>query len=295
MVCLLFIAWYLSASVKYPIVTDLDTLQKLAASHHDQHRCRYHWQPGADGVVVTIGDSWTHGLGLGDRHDVDHYGRLISASLDHAWINFGCKGGSNSWCLNILEQIIGFLNQSQHRQGVVIVTLTENGRDVNEGRSRPFDYSIYRDLAFDVTLFDRVLDDVEQEWIQRLQQSRALLDPRFSIVIGMNFCWHQLLFQDIGQIPGIQCLPRTWIECLPGEHVVPRIRTTNLTWPDTLLKYLGYKDTTACKQYILDTEPEILRLFHNLRDRHSYFPQDDPGHPNASAHRIWADALLAVI
>ena len=270
-------------------------MENLAGSHHDDTRCRYHCHDISDRVVVTIGDSWTYGKGLDPWDHRDHYGRLISDRLDHSCLHFGCIGGSNSWSINILAQIIGFLNHSRYQQGTIIVTLTENGRDINEGRSRPFDYSIYRDRPVDLALFHTVLDDVEHEWACRLLQARSLLDPRFSIIIGTNFCWHQKLLLDLDAVPGLVCLPRSWIECLPGDESIPRIRTTNRAWTDTLLDIIDHQDRKVCKDWVLQTESGITQLFASMRSRKKYFPEHDPGHPNAQGHRLWADALLTAI
>jgi hypothetical protein len=211
-------------------------------------------------------------------------------------MNAGCNGGSNSWSINVLEKSADFFNASRYHHGTLIITLTENGRDVNEGKSRPFDYSIYKDREIDLELFDTVLDDCEDEWIQRLSDVRTELDPRFEIIIGTNFCWHDRLFSALsGTKRGIRLLPNTWIECLSSSIRPPRIRTTNTVWPKTLLQILGIAQDNIYKQWIVNEEPKISRLVDSMAKLPEYFCEHDTGHPNSAGHEIWARQILSVI
>lgn len=277
-------------------MADLKILQDLVGHHHDDQRCRYHWVAGSDRVVVTIGDSYTYGAGLEPRDGIDHYGARVADDLGHDWINAGCRGGSNSWSINVLSQMTDFLNASYPAGGIIVVTLTENGRDVNEGRSRPFDYiSAYQDHPRDLSLFPRVLADIENEWIQRITDVRDRLDQRFSIILGSNFCWHQRCHDVLGNTPGITYLSRSWLECFPGVVEIPRVTTVNQVWSQTLSSILRIVDTELHKRWLLEIAPATSSLFVALESRGEYFCPHDPGHPNAMGHRIWANEILSAI
>jgi hypothetical protein len=280
-------------------MSNLDILQKLAGDQHDDQRCRYHWISVSNQAIITIGDSYTYGI-LEPRDGPDHYGETISKKLGIDWINADHRGCSNSWSINILSQIVEWLNQSKYINGSVVITLTENGRDIIEGRARQFDYSIYKDVPINLDFFHLVLNDVENEWVYRLSDIRDRLDKRFKIIIGNNFCWHQKLFEKLHTVSEIKCLPRTWIECIPGPDKIPRIRTTNTSWPQALIDIFrqgNYKNSLlephVLKDWLLEVQPDIAKLSKSLAERQNYFCTYEKGHPNALGHAIWADEIIA--
>lgn len=271
-----------------------DQILKLAGHHHDPERCQYYWkQKNSPNLIATIGDSFTKGSGLEPWEWRDLYGVQLADKQNCDWINAGCGGGSNSWSLNFLDNLVNFLNDSRYHQGTVILTLTENGRDIMEGKSRVFDYrGSYAHLSVDKDLLERVLDDIELEWASRILDIRARLDKRFRILIGNNFAWHETLHDSLRDQENIKVLEHNWLTLLPGTVDVPMIRSTILSQcMEELLSIIGSNITDAYKKWILDQSQDISQLYKSMTDRKIFFCDHDPGHPNVHGHRIWSEYL----
>jgi len=165
----------------------------------------YHDCPGKDRLVITAGDSWTYGDTLPDRLN-QVYGRLVSKSLDADWINIGSRGRSNSWFLKSL-QYLAPLVKDHYKEVVVIVTMTENGRDVETGYTFPFDYhALFAQIGDQPAFYDAVLDSAEAYWIQQLQNIQK---SGCRVIVGHNFAWHNL-----NTMSEITILRDNWIEKL---------------------------------------------------------------------------------
>jgi hypothetical protein len=249
-----------------------------------------------DTLVVTIGDSWTWGDSLEKRLD-EVYGKLLSTHYDADWINIGGCGYSNSWILLCAHLIAGQSDElAKYKQVVFVITLTENGRDIQGYSSRPFDYiSAYRELAGSTKLYDRALTDIEDEWYKNIVELGNLVGENTKIVLGQNFVWHS----DLAVVahPNIIVLEDNWIEVLADYQKMHRPVRTNLVtgWIfdsiNTINGILNIKNTTPFKSWSLpyiDLANQVNEWL-NLSDLNN---KKASKHPRALGHRIWADYII---
>lgn len=249
-----------------------------------------------DTLVVTIGDSWTWGDSLEKRLD-EVYGKLLSTHYDADWVNIGGCGYSNSWVLRhaqlIADQAEALLN---YKKVIFVITLTENGRDIQGYSARPFDYiSAYRHLAGSIDLYDCVLKDVEKEWYDNIIKLGDSVGPNAKIVIGQNFVWHNKIANITH--PRIIVLSDNWIEILSDYQQLGRpIRTTLVTgWIfDTVAvinSILNIKVTTPFKTWSLPYI-NLANQVNEWFDTSNLNNKKASKHPKALGHQIWADYII---
>lgn len=256
----------------------------------------YYWIDRAStDVLLCLGESWTQGHGLGARQYSDVFGAVLSKQLNCDWINGSCNGGSNSWMLNNFEMLLDFLNHSNYQQGTVILTFTEHGRDIRDYQSRPFDYiSAYNTVPHNVEFYNLVLDDVEQQWIQRLDVLRQKLHARFRIVVGCNFVWHNYLAEFCQSHPRITWVNQSWLELLAqdcNKVPPPRVRLTNIESLSTVNSILAISDSQMYKKWFIENSHDSSEVVNWMRNTLDFFESHDPGHPNARGHMIWSNTI----
>ena len=243
-------------------------------------------------VLCCIGDSWTRGWGLSD-YQTQSFGSLVSQQLEWAWLNAGGSGFSNSWQLNNFELITDYLNASSYDSGAVVLTLTENGRDITDYSSRRFDYiSAYQLLPNDDQLYELILDDIEREWTERLIDISNRLDTRFKIVVGTNFVTHLHLNQRLDQQTRIQRIQSSWIELL-GCPVQTRLISINHL--DTVSGILNLSNALGLKHWTVKNSQGAIDIKEYMATNTQYFDPHDQLHPNQAGHRIWAKQIIEVL
>lgn len=267
---------------------------------YNHFHCDY---TGSDAVLMCVGDSWTKGTGLDLHSDQFRLEKIFGSQLNHKlgtldFLNLGGNGQSNSWCMTQMEFVMEWMNRSDYKTGYVIITFTENGRDVKNYSHRKFDYiAAYGHLCIEQSFYDQMLDDIEQEWITRLQDFRRNLHQRFHIICGQNFIWHERLFRETS-MPGIHWVPNSWVEHLAdrsGKSPPPRTRMTSLNQIEVVNSILSIGDLEPWYQWFLrniDAATEVLAW---MGDTPEYFEKHDLGHPNSEAHTVWADVLFATV
>jgi lysophospholipase L1-like esterase len=250
-------------------------------------------------LLICVGDSWTKGAGMevhGDQFRLKHiFGKLVSDRLESDFLNMGGGGHSNSWCMTQMELLLDRINRSDYQKGYLVFTFTENGRDVKTYSHRRFDYiSAYGHLAHDLSLYDRVLDDIEQEWIDRLVIFRKNLHPRFQVICGQNFIWNERIVRETEKIDGIHWIKNNWIEHLAmhlGKSAPARTRIVGLHHIETINTILNLTDLSAWKEWFLKHAEDVRSVTVWLAETHEFFDKHDIAHPNAAGHSIWADAV----
>jgi len=251
----------------------------------------YHDCSGKDCLVITAGDSWTYGVSLGEQRLNSVYGRLVSRKLDADWINIGSRGRSNSWILKSL-QYLAPLVASHYQEVVVIVTMTENGRDIETSYTFPFDYhSKFKNLGDVPEFYDAILNGAEQYWMQQLQDIQK---TGCQIIVGHNFVWH-----DLNTMPGIQLLDSNWIEKIADNQGRDRpIRAKLVTgWIfDTVqvVHKLVPASKTVFQQWAL-SYIDLANQVNSWLDDSDLNNRGASKHPVAQGHKIWADYILTNI
>lgn len=248
-------------------------------------------------ILCCFGDSYTKGDGLtSDQYRLTQvFGAVASKKLNSDWFNAGGSGYGNCWMLCQLEFMIDWLNQSHYTGGTIVLTFTENGRDIRTYSHRPFDYiNAYSGLPVSINFYNQVCADIEQEWIARLTAARKKLSARFQIIVGMNFIWHDVLEKSIECIPGVDLIDQSWIELLAqssGVSAPPRTAITHLDSVGILNTILKIKDESHYKQWYLNNATKSEQVIMWMRNN-SFFGPFDWGHPNAQGHEIWANKII---
>ena len=247
-------------------------------------------------LLCCFGDSYTKGVGLESRRLDEVFGSVLSRELEMDWFNAGGSGYGNCWMLYQLEWIVDWLNNSAYSGGLIVLTFTENGRDIKNYAHRRFDYiSTYQSLPIDKNFYQHVCDDIEQEWIDRLKQIRIKLDRRFQMIIGMNFVWHDRLEAAVKQIAGVNFVNESWIELLAkasGRPAPPRVQLTHFESVKVLNTILSITDQSHYQQWFLERVDSAGAVIDWMANNAVFFEQHDLGHPNAKGHKVWADKIF---
>jgi len=252
-------------------------------------------------LLFCLGDSYTKGCGLETAENIpkllikNRFGRLVSDHIVSDLINAGGGGYSNSWVFVNLEFMIDWINNSDYTNGYIVITFTENGRDIRTASHRMFDYiANYKDVPTD-KLYNTVLSDIEDEWITRIKTIREKIDSRFKFIFGTHFVWHDKLFNETACIDGIYWIQDTWIELLAkslSKPVPPRVSITDLTYIEPLNSILSLEDLTHYKEWIVNNADDCASVHNFFETTPEYFEPHDIGHPNAAGHLIWANAVI---
>lgn len=250
-----------------------------------------------DSLLVTLGDSWTWGDSLDpDKRLQQIYGALVAKQLDSDWINIGAKGWSNSFILEYLDFLLKILVSSAYKKIYFVVTLTENGRDIDTFPSFRVDFKkLYEELGACKEFYDKVLYEAESFWIKQINRFIDKIDQRFHFIVGKNFVWHDMLSKELHN----RCcvLDQNWIECLADKQNLPRSIRTNLVTGFVFPKFeklnqrLDILNTTEYKQWIL---PYIDRAneVNAWLDASPMNYKKNSKHPNAEGHQVWANYIL---
>ena len=253
----------------------------------------------SDHILVCLGESWTKGCGLEPNRHQDVFGAQLSRDLGWDWLNCGGSGFSNSWMLGYCEYLIDYLNASDYTGGAVVLTFTENGRDIRDYSSRKFDYiSAYKNVPVTIGLYELVLDDIEREWIARLEDICQRLDQRFQIVAGCNFAWHDTLAQFCQNHYRVKWVSTRWLDLLAAKInklPPPLIRMTHVDAPETVNHIVGISNDSAFKRWFLMHSDPALEVINWMATTPEFFEPHDTGHPNARGHQIWAKAVKEML
>ena len=254
----------------------------------------------SNNILCCIGDSWTKGYRLSSEQHQRVFGEIISQTLDWDWVNAGGSGYSNSWVLQNTDLIVDFLNASHYTGGVVVLTFTENGRDIKNYSNRKFNYiESYKHVPVTPALYDQVCGDIEKEWLDKLCNIRQKLDQQFRIVVGCNFVYHDVLMQQIATIPGIDSIATSWIQSLANHSnqlsQPPKTNIVNLDSIDAINDILTITDRSAYKTWYLDKQPLAIGVLGWMEEADCFFDKCDLRHPNETGHQIWANKILEII
>jgi lysophospholipase L1-like esterase len=269
--------------------------QRFERSEYDHFDCE---NRNSDHILVCLGESWTKGCGLANPHQ-DVFGAQLSRELGWDWLNCGGSGFSNSWMLSYCEYLVDYLNASDYAGGSVVLTFTENGRDIKDYSSRKFDYiSAYQSIPVTVGLYELVLDDIEREWIARLEDISQQLDSRFQLVAGCNFAWHDTLAGFCRNHYKVKWIGTRWLDLLADAVDKPRansIRMTHVDAPEVVNQIVGIKDSSAFKRWFMMHSDSALNVIGWMESTTEFFESHDTGHPNAQGHAVWANAVKEVL
>jgi hypothetical protein len=255
---------------------------------------------GSPTLVIVAGDSWTWGGSLDPELRLKQiYGKLLSSRYKADWINIGCQGWSNSHILVACQYLLDLVANTNYNRIIVVLTLTENGRDVTSPDSHPYDYlKCFQKTGANNQFYEQVLLDSENGWIERIDNMLADADSRFEFFVGQNFVWHDHLYAQL-QNKNIMLGNSNWIEILADYQALPRPIRTNLVcgwifdkkWFGSVNDIVGITDSTIYKSWAL---PYIDRanLVNAWLDQSPINYKKQSKHPNADGHAIWANYII---
>jgi hypothetical protein len=144
-------------------------------------------------------------------------------------------------------------------------------------------------------LYDKVLDDIEDEWILRLDSLRQKLDHRFKIIIGCDMVTHNRLCSRYQNSHEIHLLEIRWIDLLADSISKTRSTSCRLTCVsnlDIVNDLLKIKNRDIYKSWFLHQTDLALETISWMYNTPEYFQSQDRGHPNAAGHKLWAELIL---
>lgn len=254
----------------------------------------------SDTLVITAGDSWTWGSGLDAESRLKQiYGKLLSTHYNADWINIGCAGWSNSHVLTACQYLLELITKTNYSCIIVVLTLTENGRDATSPDSHPYDYiNCFKKTGANNQFYEQVLIDSENNWLKKINSMLSISDNRFKFFIGQNFIWHNNVYTQL-QNKKITLGDSNWIEILADYQTLPRPIRTNLVcgwifdkkWFGSVDNIAGITDSAIYKLWAL---PYIDRanLVNEWLDQSPMNYKKASKHPNAEGHQVWANYII---
>ena len=282
-------------------VQQLEKFRKVFNSPSLHYDCTDHYHTeinDRDTLLITMGDSWTWGASLDPALKYKQiYGAHLKQQLNCDWINIGCQGWSNSFILENLGFLGPHLQESAYKNIIVVINLTENGRDVQSTTSFRYNYSRLRD-TFGVSgaFYENLLLDIERYWIRQIDSFLEKTDSRFQVVLTQNFVWHLETERQLKD--RVKILDLNWIECLADAQQLPRPIRTNLVtgWifraVDSVHDILNITDRNEFKQWSLPYLDRANQVNKWLDSSPVNYEKSASKHPNATGHQIWADYIM---
>ena len=245
-------------------------------------------------LIITAGDSWTYGDSLNDRLN-EIYGMTLALNLNTDLLNIGFKGFSNSFILNFVDTIIedNIENLEKYDSIDLVITLTENARDVTAEHSFALDY-VCQYNKNKSNFYASVLEAMEDNWVYHLEEI-AKHKCLNKIVIGQNFVWHNNIKDKLNK--RFIKTDKNWIEVISDNaNYKSPIRTTLVTgWIFDQFKLVngiaGIKDDSNFKEFVM---PYIdkANLVNKWLDESDYNGEKGSKHPNSIGHIWWGEYLM---
>lgn len=249
----------------------------------------------SDTLLVTIGDSWTYGARLDEefpddpeRGRIEHcYGYHLAQHLKADFLNYSIPGANNLWMIDRYRTICELAEQSDYKNIIVFIGLTEYGREI----STDFDLDPALNDLYRLAKTPRDLAVALSQHITN--QLLSTHNPKIKLVLGLNY---------INNIYPTELAPyfvdKIWLECILGKTLDTECLTVG-TWAIEKFKLLTKEfnpqadHTVALNEVIsmIDRGEKRLNLIYSSNHNH----KEGYGHPNSIGHKIWADYILTKI
>lgn len=257
-------------------------------------------------LLMALGDSWTWGDSLcgvnaESPKSYDHpdrvkyiYGAKLANMLDSDFVNMGHCGGSNQRMLSRLKMLLSH-NHEKYKKIYVIVTLTENCRDLENWKSKGSDQKLTQTF---IDWFKS--DEINKNFYKFLQMYERNMFLQFKSIfnqyknvkflIGRNFTYS--FEENIEPIKDYH-LEKNWIDCL-NEHQVNiytypkdiRFLSQMSVYPiERYFKDLGFFD------YIIEdftSELDKGKIATDWLRKSPFNHKKATKHPTVEGHEIWA-------
>lgn len=243
----------------------------------------YHEQiEGRSCLLVTIGDSWTWGNGLGTT---DHarrisdpnrvsmlYGQRLKDLIGSDWINIGFCSSANLWLVDVAQRFLHIVEQTKYEQIIVVVTLTDMTRDVGQEGLHP---QAPGQFLKSIELYER----------DRFKTLAKLCNhPRIRLLVGRNFT---STFESNRNILKDCLIEPRWID-LSAQ------RWNEVELPTTCVGFrLPFNMSVQDKEWADREGAAQAQATMNFLKKCPLYVSHTGGHPGAENHQIWAEFLYS--
>ena len=276
-------------------------------SHHSVHFWPYNYvDRDSDTLLVTIGDSWTWGMGIQqdyfdavskieEKEDFrlqNLYGNLISKEKNMNWLNLGFYSAGNQWIANKVFEFRALAPLLSFKKIIVMVNLTSTGRWFNTWQDSLTDHK-----KFFMTNKMTAPEDYENFFVglnrKILGQIKLLTRSANNIrlLVGTNAVDHC----------GFDVLEEKDIIPLPWYRLLSNIELNGIFVDTESLKYLPNVENIlfnsdqkfAFQKWMMEKIAQAEKQNTMLNTMNHV--ANDKVHVNHYGHRIWANYILQKI
>ena len=260
-----------------------------------------HWKSfdfvtsGSTTLVVTIGESWTWGDSLGKtKHTIyddkkfrlaNVYGGQLANMINADFLNIAAPGQSNLWISTHFKLLMDNIDQFQYNNIIVILTLTEVGREFNGDLDQQRDYmTALKDIS-NLDSFLHILSSYITKDILSVDTTNIKL------LVGTNFI-------DSNYSPSLNVLDKSWVNVIADElqQTIPDNNCyTVLSWVferfHGLLEFTpDYKKEDFLSDMLINMEKADMVTDFLLSSKFNY--NQASKHPTPEGHTLWANYLF---
>jgi hypothetical protein len=244
-------------------------------------------------LLITIGDSWTwgdslHGIDISQgkfddpRRLTSIYGYKLSRMLDSDFVNIGECAGNNFNMIDRLSKLLEF-NYEKYSQIFVVITLTENGREL----SKPCTYLENKNYSS----LSEFLSNFEKLMFLSLRDIFSKFDKKCKFLIARNFTYS---FEDNVKIIERYHAKKTWVDCLNEKINNPypqEIRfLTKMVVDPLVLQLKKSKIYFQVKEELTKEFDKSLQAINWFEKSYLNYKKATK-HPTEIGHEIWANYL----
>lgn len=248
-------------------------------------------------LLVTIGESWTWGDSLqsnwANRIDdkefrlANVYGGQLSSKLNSDFLNIAIPGESNLWIANKLDYLIDNIDSLNYKNIIIILTLTEVGREFNGNLDNDIDY--VEELK-SIKSFDDFLKMLSYKIAEKIKKHL----PKNKILIGTNFV-------DSNYPVDFPILNKTWVDLIFEYAQIPMNSSNCFTVLSWVFERFNDIKNFAPSLYNNNFKQEIIECMDKANLRTQLLLNSPVNyrkaskHPTPEGHALWSDYLYSQI
>ena len=276
-------------------------------SHHGEHIWPYDYvDRGSDTLLVTIGDSWTWGMGIQaiDNDAVDDndqqkqfrlenlYGNIIAKEKEMNWLNLGFYSAGNQWMVNKVFELRALSPLLDFKEIIVMVNFTSSGRWFNTWQDSLTDYKKFFQSSkmTEPSDFENFFVDLNRKMLKEITLLTKSAD-NIRLLLGTNAVDHS----------GFDAIEEQYIIPLPWYKLLSKTDLGGIFVDMQSIRYLPNVENVlfnsdqrfAFQKWMMEkiSQSEEQQLMLNTMDHVA----DDKVHPTYKGHKLWADYILREI
>jgi hypothetical protein len=272
-------------------------------SHHEEHIWPYDYvDRGSDKLLVTIGDSWTWGSGIGGLFDAVNiteeddkfrvsnlYGNVISKDKGWNWLNLGFYSMGNQWMVDKMFQLRALSPFLEFKEIIVMINFTSTGRWFNTSHDSLTDYKKYfqSNKMSEPMDFENFFIDLNRKVLQDIKLLTNSAD-NIRLLVGTNAIDHF----------GFDVLDDRSIIPLPWYKLLSKTDLGGVFVDMASIQYLPNVENVLCnsdqklafQEWMMDkiSQAEKQKMMLNTMDHVA----KDKVHPDHNGHKLWAEYIL---